>query len=89
MQLDVRIPAGMMFSITGSVLTALGIATRNRPDLYTRSMGIDADLWWGLVLLVFGLFVLSLGRKGQGVIERQKAGNKGMMKQGTREQGKR
>lgn len=72
MQLDVRIPAGMMFSITGSVLTAFGVATRNRADIYTRSMGIDANLWWGLVLLIFGLMVLSLGRKGQGLIESEK-----------------
>ena len=80
MHLDVRIPAGMMFSITGSVLTALGVATRNKPEIYTRSMGIDANLWWGLVLLFFGLIVLSLGRKGQGVIEKQreKAGIKGL-----------
>jgi hypothetical protein len=69
----------MMFSITGSVLTAFGIATRNRADIYLRSMGIDANLWWGLVLLIFGMMLLSLGRKGQGVIEREKekAGNKG------------
>ena len=72
MQLDVRIPAGMMFSITGSVLTAFGVATRNRADIYTRSMRIDANLWWGLVLLIFGLIVLSLGRKGQGLIESEK-----------------
>jgi hypothetical protein len=72
MHLDVRVPAGMMFSITGSVLTAFGVATRNRADIYTRSMGIDANLWWGLVLLLFGLMVLSLGRKGQGVIERER-----------------
>ena len=34
---------------------------------------------WGLVLLIFGLMVLSLGRKGQGVIEseRAKKGNNG------------
>ena len=80
MHLDVRVPAGMMFSITGSVLTAFGVATRDRADIYGKSMGIDANLWWGLVLLIFGLMVLSLGRKGQGVIEREreKTGHKGI-----------
>jgi len=80
MHLDVRIPAGMMFSIIGSVLTALGVATRNRADLYVRSMGIDANLWWGLALLLFGLVVLSMGRRGQGEIEKEraKAGTKGI-----------
>ena len=78
MHLDVRIPAGMMLSITGSVLTAFGIATRSRADIYAKSMGINANLWWGLVLLVGGLIVVALGRKGQGEIElqREKAGTK-------------
>ena len=80
MHLDVRIPAGMMFSITGSILTAFGVATHSRADIYAKSMGIDANLWWGLVLLIFGMIVLSLGRKGQGLIERDrgKTGNKGI-----------
>jgi hypothetical protein len=73
MHLDLRIPAGMMFSITGSVLTALGVATRNRADLYVRSMGVDVNLWWGIALLFFGLIVLSLGRRGQGEIEKERA----------------
>lgn len=78
MHLDVRIPAGMMFSIIGSILTAFGLSTHNRADIYMRSMGIDANLWWGLVLLIFGMMALSLGRKGQGVIEREreKKGNR-------------
>ena len=78
MHLDVRIPAGMMLSITGSVLTAFGIATRSRTDIYVKSMGINGNLWWGLVLLVCGLIVVSLGRKGQGEIElhREKMGTK-------------
>ena len=73
MHLDLRIPAGMMFSITGSVLTALGVATRNRADLYVRSMGVDVNLWWGIALLFFGLIVLSLGRRRQGEIEKERA----------------
>lgn len=76
MHLDARIPAGMMLSITGSVLAAFGVATRNRADIYVKSMGINGNLWWGLVILVIGLLVISLGRKGQGEIElqREKAG---------------
>jgi hypothetical protein len=43
-------------------------------------MGIDANLWWGLALLLFGLVVLSMGRRGQGEIEKEraKAGTKGI-----------
>lgn len=74
MNLDQRIPMGMMFSIVGAVLFAFGLATRNRPDLYTRSFGINADLWWGLALLIFGIVVVGMGRRGQAVIEARKGG---------------
>jgi multisubunit Na+/H+ antiporter MnhG subunit len=62
---DPRISLGMLFTLIGTVLTAFGLATRSNPDVYAKSMGIDANLWWGLVLLVFGILVLTLGRRGQ------------------------
>ncbi len=74
MNLDLRIPMGMMFSMVGTVLLAFGVATRNKPELYTRSLGIDVNLWWGLVLLVFGLTILTLGRRGQARIEKGRPG---------------
>jgi hypothetical protein len=74
MNLDLRLPMGMMFSIVGAVLFAFGLATRVRPELYTRSLGINANLWWGLVLLIFGLIVVGIGRRGQGEIEARKGG---------------
>jgi hypothetical protein len=60
----------MMFSLAGTVLTAFGLASKSHPDLYTRSLGINVNLWWGLVLLAFGLTVLMLGRRGQARIEK-------------------
>jgi hypothetical protein len=74
MNLDLRLPMGMMFSIAGAVLFAFGLATRARPELYTRSLGINANLWWGLVLLIFGLIMVGIGRRGQGGIEARKGG---------------
>ena len=65
MSLDLRIPMGLMFTLVGMILSAFGLATRDRADLYVRSLGINANLWWGLVLLVFGLGMLLLGRRGQ------------------------
>ena len=62
---DLRISIGMLFTLIGTVLTAFGLATRSNADVYAKSMGIDANLWWGLVLLVFGILVLTLGRRGQ------------------------
>ena len=52
---DPRISMGMMFTLIGTILTAFGLATRSNADVYVKSMGIDANLWWGLVLLVFGI----------------------------------
>jgi hypothetical protein len=34
-------------------------------DVYARSLGIDANLWWGLALLAFGIVMLAFGRRGQ------------------------
>jgi hypothetical protein len=76
MNLDLRIPIGMMFSMAGAVITAFGLATRDRPELYARSLGIDANLWWGLVVLVFGIVVLTMGRRGQAKIEQKKLGKR-------------
>jgi predicted ABC-type sugar transport system permease subunit len=65
MSLDLRLPMGLMFTLTGTILTAFGLATRGNQVLYARSVGIDVNLWWGAVLLVFGIFMLVLGRRGQ------------------------
>lgn len=74
MNLDLRLPMGMMFSILGAVLLAFGLATRLHPEFYTRSFGINANLWSGVALLIFGLIVVGMGRRGQGRIEQKKQG---------------
>ena len=65
MNLDLRIPMGLMFTLVGIILTAFGIATRGNLELYARSLGINVNLWWGIVLLIFGLTMFLLGRRGQ------------------------
>jgi hypothetical protein len=65
MNLDLRLPMGLMFTLTGTILMAFGLATRDNTALYVKSLGIDANLWWGLVLLVFGITMLVLGRRNQ------------------------
>jgi hypothetical protein len=72
MSLDLRIPMGLMFTLVGVILSAFGMATRGNAALYAKSMGINANLWWGLVLLVFGLTMLVLGRRGQMRIEKER-----------------
>jgi hypothetical protein len=34
-------------------------------DLYARSLGINVNLWWGIVLLIFGQIMFQLGRASQ------------------------
>ncbi len=65
MSLDLRIPMGMMFTLVGVILAAFGLATNGNQKLYAPSLGINANLWWGLVLLAFGLTMLLLGRRSQ------------------------
>ena len=69
---DLRISIGMLFTLIGTVLTAFGLGTRSNADMYAKSLGIDANLWWGLVLLVFGIAALILGRRGQIKLEKKK-----------------
>ncbi len=65
MNLDLRVPMGLMFTLLGIILTAFGIATRGNTVLYARSLGINVNLWWGIVLLVFGQIMFQLGRASQ------------------------
>ena len=62
---DARISIGMIFTLVGTILTAFGLSTRDNTALYEKSLGTDVNLWWGLALLVFGVVVLTLGRRGQ------------------------
>ena len=64
MNLDLRIPMGLMFTLVGLILTIFGAATSGS-EIYARSLGINANLDWGLVLLVFGGTMYILGRRGQ------------------------
>jgi hypothetical protein len=64
MNLDLRTPMGLMFSITGAILVIWGLKT-NGDAIYERSLGINANLWWGIVLLIFGLTMFILGERRQ------------------------
>lgn len=64
MGLDIRLPIGGMFAIAGLLLAAYGLATGGDARMYERALGININLWWGLAMLVFGLLMLGLGRRG-------------------------
>ncbi len=57
--LDLRYPMGLMFALVGAMLAIYGFFTRN-DIIYNHSLGLNVNLYWGLVLLGFGLVVLVL-----------------------------
>ena len=62
MGLDIRLPIGLLFSIFGVLLVAYG-AFGNK-DIYARSLDVNINLWWGMIMLVFGLLMFLLGKRG-------------------------
>lgn len=64
MGLDLRWPIGLMFSLIGALLTISGLMTNSNAEMYQRSLGININLVWGIVLLVFGAFMLITAMKG-------------------------
>ena len=61
MGLDIRLPIGMLFTIFGIMLIAFGVFSN--PALYVQSLGINVNLNWGVILLIFGAIMLSLGAR--------------------------
>ena len=64
MGLDIRLPIGLMFAILGVILAGFGLFSDK--SIYERSLGININLIWGIVLLCFSVILLWLGfRKGR------------------------
>jgi hypothetical protein len=61
MGLDIRWPIGLMFTLIGVLLTAYGAVNAAG----SQSLGININLIWGVVLLVFGIFMLLGAIKGK------------------------
>ena len=62
MSFDLRIPVGLMFTIFGLILFAVGLF--GSPALAEKSLGININLWWGLCQVVFGGLMLWFGLRG-------------------------
>ena len=63
MGLDIRIPLGLIFLITGGLIGGYGFFTRHASDIYEKSMGINLNLTWGAIMFVFGLIMFLVGRR--------------------------
>ena len=62
---DIRIPIGTLFLLLGGVLAVYGVATKSDTQLYVRSESITINLWWGIVMLVFGALMLYYGSRAK------------------------
>lgn len=60
MGLDIRWPIGLLFSLIGALLVIYGLATGSDTEIYRRSLDINVNLRWGLVVLAFGAAMLTL-----------------------------
>jgi len=62
MGLDIRLPLGLIFLIIGAIMTVYGAFTWGS-SIYAASMGINLNVIWGAVMLVFGGVMLALSRR--------------------------
>ena len=61
--MDIRAPIGGLFTLLGLMLVGYGLVAPDRTGAATLSAGTNVNLWWGLVLLAFGIFMLLLARR--------------------------
>jgi len=61
MGLDVRLPVGVMFALMGGLLAGYGVL--GDQSIYARSLGINVNLIWGAVMIVFGAALLILAAR--------------------------
>jgi hypothetical protein len=57
MPFDLRLPIGLMFGLYGLIL--IGVGLFGSPALMQPSLGLNMNLGWGIVLLVFALLMLA------------------------------
>ena len=63
--LDVRYPIGALFGALGLLIGGYGIATNGDDAKYASLGGLNVNLWWGLVMLAFGILCLVLARRSR------------------------
>ena len=64
MNLDIRIPIGMLFTILGFLLVVYGLVSD--ASMYQRSLGYNVNLDWGIVLFLAGVVALVFSRRKPG-----------------------
>ena len=65
--LDVRVPIGALFTLLGILLTVYGYLTPGTTSA-AFARGGQINLWWGLVMVIFGALMLLLARPRKKVV---------------------
>lgn len=64
MNLDIRLPIGVLFLALGLMLVAYGLTTD--PAIYqAHSLGVNINLVWGAVMALFGAVMLALSLRAR------------------------
>jgi hypothetical protein len=61
--LDIRAPIGGLFTVLGGMLAGYGLFASGSRGSSDLSSGVNVNLWWGLVMLVFGIVLLLMARR--------------------------
>lgn len=61
MRFDLRLPIGLIFTLYGAILSLYGWF--GNAAQYQRSLGINVNRNWGLLLLAFGILMLFLAMR--------------------------
>jgi hypothetical protein len=63
MNLDIRYPIGLLFLVVGAILAIYGMVSG--PEIYAaHSLGLNVNLWWGLIQIAFGAIMVALAKMG-------------------------
>ena len=61
--LDIRAPIGGLFTVLGAMLAGYGLFASGNGGSSEAATGTNVNLWWGLVMLVFGIVLLLMARR--------------------------
>ena len=61
---DVRLPIGGLFAVLGAIVLVYGFLTASDAAMYAKSQGVNINIYWGAVMLVFGVVLLAFARRG-------------------------
>jgi hypothetical protein len=60
--LDIRAPIGGLFSLLGLLLAGYGLVAGSRTTSDVAPV-TNVNLWWGVVMLLFGIIMLVMSRR--------------------------